>query len=122
MRLFLRHVAPGWLGESTAQNSRTRGKRSNYAQGSSHLSSELQTIGSKGINNKSHYNIMDDEVITLASEEGAHAGWQDDKDSERGIVPQRVAPEITITQEVVVESTPTNKGGHDRESWKDTFE
>jgi hypothetical protein len=98
MRLFFRHVAPRLIGESSLR-SRSR-KQSNG--GSQHHQSELKTIGSK--HTKKTYDRMDDDVVSVGSEERATAGWHGDKDSERCIVSSTALGRITKTQSVVADN------------------
>jgi hypothetical protein len=79
MRLFFRHVAPRLIGESPLHS----GCRSRKQNNDSELhQSELKTIGSKHAKNA--YDRMEDDTVSVGSEERAMAGWRGDTDSERG--------------------------------------
>lgn len=99
LRLFLRHVAPRLIGESTARGSRK--KSTGYGENSSHHVSELKTISSKRAQN---YNRMNEDNISIGSEERIAAGWQGDKDSGRGILPPVAPGNIIKTETTVVRS------------------
>jgi hypothetical protein len=108
MRLFFRHVAPGLIGESSLRSTRNRsrkqGSNTRDRAGDSSHHSELATIGSRGAK-ASKYNRVDDDVVTIGSEERTTAGWRGDADSVRGIVVSLGSTKgITKTSSVVVES------------------
>jgi hypothetical protein len=101
MRLFFRHVAPRLIGESSIR-SRSRKQSNGYAGGSQHHQSELKTIGPK--HTKNVYDRMEDDNVSVGSEERATAGWQGDQDSVRSIVSSTGLGRITKTQSIVIES------------------
>jgi hypothetical protein len=117
MRLFLRHVAPRLAGESS-MHSRSR-KQGTGPDAVSTAPTELQTIGSKGANNP--YNRMDDDHVSVDSDERTGAGWQGDQDSERGMVVPVGLGQIVRTDTVVVESDIADVADRDRGSWRATF-
>lgn len=108
MRLFFRHVAPGLIGESSIR-SRNRKQSHGYATDPQHHKSELKTIGSQ--HTTKAYNRMDDDGVSVGSEERPNAGWQADGLSERGIVSPTGVGRITKTQSFVVESEIWKEGG-----------
>jgi hypothetical protein len=59
-------------------------------------------MSSRAMNKK--YECVDDDTVSVGSEERTTAGWRGDKDSERGVVVSRNAGGITKTSSVVVES------------------
>ncbi|KAH7095342.1 hypothetical protein FB567DRAFT_601183 [Paraphoma chrysanthemicola] len=118
MRLFFRHVAPHLIGESTLR-SQSNKKGTDYANGSAQLS-ELKTIGSKK-GTKSAYNRMEDDNISVGSDERTAAGWHTDRDSERGIVAPIEAGKIMKTETTVVRSDVVDVDKRERESWKVGF-
>ncbi|CAN9310184.1 unnamed protein product [Alternaria sp. RS040] len=101
MRLFFRHVAPRLTGESSLR-SRSRKQSSTGYGGGSHHQLELKTIGSRAMNKRFEY--VEDDTVSVGSEERTTAGWRGDRDSERGIVVAGNAGGITKTSSVVVES------------------
>jgi hypothetical protein len=101
MRLFFRHVAPRLIGESSLR-SRSRKQSSTGYGGGSHHQLELKTIGSRAMNKRFEY--VEDDTVSVGSEERTTAGWRGDRDSERGIVVAGNAGGITKTSSVVVES------------------
>ncbi|KAF7672479.1 hypothetical protein GT037_009510 [Alternaria burnsii] len=101
MRLFFRHVAPRLIGESSLR-SRNRKQSSTGYGGGSHHQLELKTIGSRAMNKRFEY--VEDDAVSVGSEERTTAGWRGDRDSERGIVVAGNAGGITKTSSVVVES------------------
>jgi hypothetical protein len=117
MRLFLRHVAPRFVGESSIRcRSRKPGTGPDVV---STAPTELQTIGSKGTNN--HYNRMDDDHVSVGSDERTGAGWQDDQDSERGmVVPVRLG-QIMKRDTIAMESDIADVEDRERASWRATF-
>ncbi|CAN9134237.1 unnamed protein product [Alternaria alternata] len=100
MRLFFRHVAPRLIGESSLR-SRSRKQNSTGYGGGSHHQLELKTIGSRAMNKKFEY--VEDDTVSVGSEERTTAGWRGDRDSERGIVVAGNAGGITKTSSVVIE-------------------
>lgn len=101
MRLFFRHVAPRLIGESSLR-SRCRKQSSTGYGGGSHHQLELKTIVSTVTNKRFEY--VEDDTVSMGSEERTTAGWRGDRDSERGIVVAGNAGRITKTSSVVVES------------------
>jgi hypothetical protein len=63
---------------------------------------ELKTIVSTVTNKRFEY--VEDDTVSMGSEERTTAGWRGDRDSERGIVVAGNAGRITKTSSVVVES------------------
>lgn len=91
MRLFFRHVAPRFIGESSmrtrshkpgASGYGASGYADDYAGGSKHLESELKTISSKPT--RSRYNRMGDDEVSIGSDEVA--SWKNDAGSDKGII------------------------------------
>jgi hypothetical protein len=117
MRLFLRHVAPRLVGESSMR-SRSR-KQGTGPDPVSTAPTELQTIGSKGTNNP--YNRMDDDHVSVGSDERIGAGWQGDRDSEKGMVVPVGLGQIMKTDTIVVESDIADVASRDRGSWRAAF-
>jgi hypothetical protein len=111
MRLFFRHVAPRFIGESSLRSGCRSRKQSNGSE--LHHQSELKTIGSKHTK-KSAYDRMDDDAVSVGSEERATAGWRWDKDLGRGIVPSMGLGVITKTQSVVIDSEAIDIEGDGR--------
>jgi len=110
MRLFFRHVAPHLIGESTLRSSRNRSRGTKQSHGAGHDAddsqheSELKTIGSR-TKSISRYECVDDDGVSVGSEERMGAGWRCDRDSERGIVVQEDGSGgIRKTSSVVIES------------------
>ncbi|CAN9280749.1 unnamed protein product [Alternaria alternata] len=101
MRLFFRHVAPRLIGESSLR-SRSRKQSSTGYGGGSHHQLELKTIGSRATNRKFEY--VEDDTVSMGSEERTAAGWRGDRDSEKGIVVAGNAGGITKTSSVIIES------------------
>ncbi|KAF1940627.1 hypothetical protein EJ02DRAFT_435494 [Clathrospora elynae] len=112
MRLFFRHVAPRLIGESTIR-SRTGKQSTGYAGGTQNVQVELRTIGSKYT--KTPCDRIDDDMVSVSSEERAPVGFQDAKVSERDSVPRRVLDRILKTQSIVIESEVVKDDGH---SWR----
>jgi hypothetical protein len=113
MSLFLRHVAPRLVGESTMR-SRSR-KRGTGKIRSSSEAAELQTIGSKATKNR--YNRMDDEII-LTSQEIMRAAWLDDLNSESGVVVGVGRGQIIRTERTVIRSDALDVVDEGRASWR----
>lgn len=118
MRLFFKHVAPNLIGESTLR-SRSRKKSTGYTDGSQIHQSELQTISSK--RTKKVYNRMDDDGISIGSEERAEAGWQGDQTSDKGILAPVAPGKIVKTETTVVSSEVMNGDRRTSASWKPGF-
>ncbi|KAF3042864.1 hypothetical protein E8E12_000618 [Didymella heteroderae] len=88
MRLFFRHVAPHFIGESSMR-SRSKKPGANgsgygdaYAGGSKHHETELKTINSKRA--RSRYNRMGDDEVSIGSDE--ITCYQNDAGSDQGII------------------------------------
>lgn len=120
MRLFFRHVAPRLIGESTLRSSRNRShdrgtKQSRSAGGldadDSQYQSELRTIGSR-VTKMEKYERVEDDGVSVESEERMGAGWRADRDSERGIVVKEEdgGGIIRKTSSVVIESEVWEEG------------
>jgi len=110
MRLFFRHVAPHLIGESTLRSSRNRSRGTKQSRSAGHDTdnsqhqSELKTIGSR-IAETNGYECVDDDGVSVGSEERMGAGWRCDRDSERGIVVKEDGERgIRKTSSVVIES------------------
>ena len=119
MRLFFRHVAPHFIGESGLR-SRSRKQGTSDANGSQLHQSELKTISSKPTRSRSGH--IDDDDISLGSDERAEAEWRNDASSETGMVTPHVLGKIVKTETTVISSEvePQGQGGM-RESWKARF-
>ncbi|KAG9186348.1 hypothetical protein G6011_02904 [Alternaria panax] len=102
MRLFFRHIAPRLIGESSLRSRSRKQSSAGYA-GGSHHHVELKTIGTRATNRNFEY--VEDDTVSVGSEERTMAGWRGDRDSERGIVVAGNATGgITKTSSVVIES------------------
>ncbi|KAF1920382.1 hypothetical protein BDU57DRAFT_534164 [Ampelomyces quisqualis] len=114
MRLFLRHVAPRLVDESSMR-SRSRKKGMGQDHSSSEVT-ELKTIGSKATKNR--YDRMDDGHITLTSQEVTRAAWLDYHGSESGFVAPNERVQIVKTETTVIRSDALDKIDKSRESWR----
>ncbi|KAF2744974.1 hypothetical protein M011DRAFT_460462 [Sporormia fimetaria CBS 119925] len=101
MRLFLRHVAPRLIGESSLQSHTGRKPGTGYGNGSRLRHTELRSIRSKPVLlNK--YGRMSDDGVSVQSEERT-AGWRNDAGSETWIV-QGPGTGIRKTETTVIRS------------------
>lgn len=98
MRLFFRHVAPSFIGESSF---RSRSKKTEYAGGTHH--SELQTISKKST--RKQYGRMDVDDDSLEGEEYGRVGWTNDGNSETHIVSHEPG-KIVQTKTTVIKTEP----------------
>jgi hypothetical protein len=125
MRLFFRHVAPKFIGESSF-HSRSRSRKVGTNDPSTQHQSELKTISSQP--KRSRYSRMGDDEISIGSEERA---WGNDASSERNMVSPppglerklSAAGGIVKTETTVISSELASE--YDvttrRESWKVSF-
>lgn len=125
MRLFFRHVAPRFIGESSF-HSRSRSGKVGVSNQSTQHQTELKTISSQPKQNR--YSRMGDDEVSIGSEERA---WENDASSERNMVSPApglerklsaaggiVKTETTvISSELASDSDMTTR----RESWKVRF-
>lgn len=110
LRLFLRHVAPRLIGESTF-NSGSRSRNQDHtwnseANGHTHHQSELKNIHLSVKQVQDKYGRLSDDDVSIGSEERA-AGWKNDASSETGIIPRPpllVTGGILRTQSTVITS------------------
>lgn len=135
LRLFFRHVAPHFIGESSL---RSRSKQpggvssSGYADGSKQLDTQLKTISSKPT--RSRYNRMGDDEVSIGSDEVAC--WKPDADSEKGMMSPSPEPSElsrkpsksgagaiirTQTTTVTSELAPETHGHRKDTSWSPRF-
>jgi hypothetical protein len=130
MRLFFRHVAPRFIGESSMHSRSNKAAASGYGDGYTNGSklheSELKTISSKPT--RSRYNRMGDDEVSIGSDE--IAGWRNDASSELNIVPpqgldRKISTNgmgrIVKTETMTVTSELVPEGEGRRESWTPRF-
>jgi hypothetical protein len=131
MRRFLRHVAPQLMGESSSRSRGRSHKQSSVHDTVSTQPTQLQTIGSKAT--KKSYKRMEDDHVSVSSDEMttagwrgeqdyereviAGAGWQGDQDSEHGIVVPAELGQIVKTETVVVRSDVRDSHKKDGAMW-----
>lgn len=135
MRLFFRHVAPRFIGESSmrsrshkpgASGYNANGYGDGYAGGSKHLESELKTISSKPTRNR--YSRMGDDEVSIGSDE--ISSWRNDASSDKGIVASQEPIRkpstkhigaIVKTQTTTITSEFVPKSQERRASWAPQF-
>ncbi|KAF1928847.1 uncharacterized protein M421DRAFT_420080 [Didymella exigua CBS 183.55] len=134
MRLFFRHVAPRFIGESSMRGRSAKSGASGYgtgygdghAGGSKHVESELKTISSKPT--RSRYNRMGDDEVSVGSDE--IACWRADAGSDKGIISTPVPAElnrkpsksgIIKTQTTTITSELVPQADERRSSWAPGF-
>ena len=106
MRLFFRHVAPHFIGESSMQSGGKQpgangsGYGNDYAGGSKQHETELKTIGSSKTPRFSRYSRMGDDEVSVGSDEDC---WKTDAGSDTDIVPP-------LPQELVRKSSKSGVG------------
>ena len=104
MRLFFRHVAPRFIGESSMQSGGKKpggsGYGNGYSSGSKQRETELKTIGSSKTPRFSRYSRMGDDEVSVGSDEDC---WKTDAASDTDIVPP-------LPQELVRKSSKSGVG------------
>jgi hypothetical protein len=125
MRLFFRHVAPRFIGESSF-HSRSRSRKVGASDQLTQHQSELKTISTPPKRNR--YSRMGDDEVSIGSEERA---WENDAGSERNMVSSipgldrklSTAGRIMKTETLVISSELANESDvtSRRDSWKVRF-
>jgi hypothetical protein len=125
MRLFFRHVAPRFIGESSF-HSRSRSRKVGASDQSTQHQSELKTISTQPKRNR--YSRMGDDEVSIGSEERV---WENDAGSERNMVlpipgldrKPSTAGRIVKTETLVISSELANESDVTarRDSWKVRF-
>ncbi|KAF1844010.1 uncharacterized protein K460DRAFT_155831 [Cucurbitaria berberidis CBS 394.84] len=118
MRLFFRHVAPHLIGESSIRSRSRKAGGTAYGNNSVHNQTELNTINTKRTRT---YDRMEEDSISVGSDEQVEAGWQGDANSDRAIVSSPEMGKIRKTETTIIKSEMIARNQKEGESWKPKF-